>query len=69
MENILKSILEIVRTSRDTRKTPLINYIIGRNKNKKEIFEKQESLEYARKLGHVDSHCAVRKACELQIYL
>ena len=43
---------------------------MGNNKNKKEIFEKeQESPEYARKPGHVDSHCDVRKACELQIYL
>ena len=52
------------------KKTPLINYVISNNKNKEEIFEKeQESLEYARKPGHVDSHCDVRKACELQIYL
>ena len=61
--------LEIARTSHDTKKT-LINYVIDNNINKKEIFEKkQESLEYARKLGHVDSHCDVRKACELLIYL
>ena len=34
------------------------------------MFEKKkEPLEYAGKLGHVDSHCDVRKACELQIYL
>ena len=53
-----------------TQKKTLINYVIDNNKNKKEIFEKkQESLEYARKLGHVDSHCDVRKACELLIYL
>ena len=62
--------LEIARTSHDTKKTPLINYVIGNNKNKEEIFEKkQESLEYARKPGHVGSHCDVRKTCELQIYL
>ena len=60
--------LEIARTSHDTKKTPLINYVIG--KNKEEILEKkQESLEYARKVGHVDSQCDVRKACEFQIYL
>ena len=48
-----------------TQKTPLINYVIGNNKNKEEIFEKeQESLEYTRKPGHVGSHCDVRKACE-----
>ena len=36
----------------------------------RKIFEKkQESLEYAGKLSHVDSHCNVKKACELQIYL
>ena len=53
-----------------TKKTPLINYTIGNKKNKEEIFEKeQESLEYAKKPGHVDSHCDVREACELQIYL
>ena len=59
--------LEIARTSHDTRKTPLINYVIGNNNNnKKKVFEKkQELLEYAGKL----SHCDVRKACELQIYL
>ena len=62
--------LEIARTSHDTKITPLINYIIGNNKNKEEIFErKQESLEYTGKLNQVDSHCNVRKACELQIYL
>ena len=64
----LENNLEIARTSRDTRKIPLINYEIGNNKRK--IFEKkQESLEYAKKLGRVDNHCYVRKACELQIYL
>ena len=53
-----------------TQKTPLINYVISNNKNKEETFEKeQESLEYAGKPGHVDSHCDVKKACELQIYL
>ena len=62
--------LEIARTSHDTKKTPLINYVIDNNKNKQEIFEKeQESLENARKPGREDSHCDVRKACELQIYL
>ena len=61
--------LEIARTSRDTKNT-VNNYIIGNNKKNKEIFEKkQESLEYAGKLRHVDTHCDVRKACELQIYL
>ena len=65
-----KNILKIARTSRDTRKTPLINFVIGSNKKKEKIFEKkQKSLEYARKLGQVDSYCDVRKACELQIYL
>ena len=53
-----------------TQKTSLINYAIGNNRNEEEIFEKkQESLEYATKLGHIDSHCDIRKACELQIYL
>ena len=53
-----------------TQKTPIINYIIGNNKNKEEIFEKeQESLKYARKPDHLDTHCDARKACELQIYL
>ena len=63
-----KNNLEIARTLRDTRKTPLINYVIGSNndnKKKEKIFEKkQESLEYARKLGHVGSDCDVRKAYE-----
>ena len=53
-----------------TQKTPLINYVIGNNKNKEEIFEnEQELLENARKPGHVHSDCDVRKAYELQIYL
>ena len=53
-----------------TQKTPLINYAIGNNNKKEEIFKKkQESLEYAGKRSHVDTHCDVRKACELQIYL
>ena len=66
----LENNLEIARTSRDTGKTPLINYVIGSNKKKEKIFEeKQESLECARKPGHLDSHCDVRKARELQIYL
>ena len=62
--------LEIARTSHDTKKTLLINYTIGSNKEKKKIFEeKQESLEYTGKLSHIDSHCDIRKACESQIYL
>ena len=66
----LENNLEIARTSCDREKTPLINYVIGNNNNKRKIFEKkQESLEYAGKLSHVGSHCDVRKACELQIYL
>ena len=53
-----------------TQKTPKINCVIGNNNNKKGIFEKkQESPENARKPSHVGSHCDVRKACELQIYL
>ena len=32
----LENNLEIARTSRDIGKTPLINYIIGKNNNKKE---------------------------------
>ena len=48
-----------------TQKTSLINYVIDNNNKKEEIFEKkQESLEYAGKINHVDSHCNVRKACE-----
>ena len=44
-----------------TQKTPLINYVIANNKKEEEIFKKkQESLEYAGKLSHVDSHCEVR---------
>ena len=31
---LLENNLEIARTSRDTRKTPLINYVIGNNKKK-----------------------------------
>ena len=43
----LKNNLEIGRTSRDTRKTPLINYLIGSNTKKAKIFgNKRESLEY-----------------------
>ena len=42
----LENNLEIARTSRDTRKTSLINYVIGSNKKKEKIFKKkQESLE------------------------
>ena len=61
----LENDLEIARTSR------LVNYVISNNNNnKRKIFEqKQESLEYAGKLSHVDTHCDVRKVCELQIYL
>ena len=44
----LENNLEIATTSRDTGKTPLINYVIGNNQQKEKIFEKkQESLEYA----------------------
>ena len=46
----LENNLEIARTSRDTGKTPSMNYVIGNNNNKRKIFEKkQESLEYAGK--------------------
>ena len=47
----LENNLEIARTSRDTGKTPLINYVIGNNnKKKRKILEKkQESLEYTGK--------------------
>ena len=38
--------LEIARTSRDTGKTPLINYVIDNNKKRKILEKKQESLEY-----------------------
>ena len=31
--------LEIAKTSRDTRKTPLINYVISSNKKKKNLQE------------------------------
>ena len=66
---MMKNNLEIAKTSYDTRKVTLINYVTG-NKKRRKIFEKkQESLEYDGKLSHVDSHCDVRKACELQIYL
>ena len=59
----LENNLEIARTSRDTGKTPLINYVIGNNIKKEEIFEKkQESLEYTGKLSHVVNHCDIRKA-------
>ena len=45
-----------------TQKNTVINYVIGSNQKKEKIFEKkQESPEYARKLGHVDSHCDVRE--------
>ena len=62
--------LEIARTSRDTRKTSLMNYVIDSNKKKKKSLEKKslESLEYARKLSPVESHFDVKKACRLQIY-
>ena len=42
----LENNLEIARTSRDTGKTPLINYVIGNNKKRKVFEKKQESLEY-----------------------
>ena len=65
---MMENNLEIARTSHDIRKTLLINYVISSNKQK--FFEKkQELLEYAGKLSHVDSHCDVRKTSELQIYL
>ena len=43
--------LENARTSRDTRKTPLVNYVIGNNNNNKGNL--RESPENARKPGHV----------------
>ena len=42
----LENDLETARTSHDTGKTPLINYVIGNNKKRK-IFKKKQSLEYA----------------------
>ena len=63
---MMENNLEIARTSHETRKTLLINYVIGSNKKKKKIFQKkQELLEHAGKPIHVDSHCDVGKACEL----
>ena len=59
--------LEIARTSRDTGKIPLINYVIDNNNTviKRKIFEKkQESLEYTGKFINVDNYCDVRKVCE-----
>ena len=35
----LENNIEIARTSRDTGKTPLINYAIGNNKKKKNLRE------------------------------
>ena len=43
----LENNLEIARTSRDTGKTPLINYVIGNNNNndnKKENLRKEASI-------------------------
>ena len=38
--------VEIARTSHDTGKPPLTNYVIGNDKKKRKIFEKkQEPLE------------------------
>ena len=65
----LENNLEIARTSRDTGKTPLINYVIGNNIKTKIFEKKQESLEYTGKYSDVVNDCNVRKGCELQIYL
>ena len=65
----LENNLEIARTSRDTGKTPSINYLIGNNKERKIFEKKQESPEHIGKLDHVLNHRDVRKSCELQIYL
>ena len=44
---------EIARASRDTGKTPLINFVIDNNKKKRKILEKkQESLEYTGTWSH-----------------
>ena len=58
---------ETARTSRDTEKTPLINWVIGNNKKTKIFEKKQESLEYAG-TNYVDRHCNLTRGCELQIY-
>ena len=63
----LENNLEIARTSRDTGKIPLINYVIGSNKKRKIFEKKQESLEYTG-TSHIVNHCDVRRGCELQIY-
>ena len=38
----LENNLEIAGTSRDTGKPSIINYVIGNNKKKKKIFEKNQ---------------------------
>ena len=49
-----RKIIEKLLEHHMTKKTPLINYVIGNNKNEEEIFEKeQELLENARKPGQV----------------
>ena len=58
----LENNLEIARTSRDTGKTPLINYVIGNNKKRKIFEEKQELPEYTG-TSHVTNHCEVRRGC------
>ena len=40
----LENNLEIARTSRDTGKTPLINYVIGNNNNKMENLRKEARI-------------------------
>ena len=40
----LENILETVRTSRDTGKTPLINDVIGNNNNKKEKLSEEARI-------------------------
>ena len=39
----LENNLEIARTSRGTGKTPLINYLVGNNKKKKNLREKNKN--------------------------
>ena len=64
----LENNLEIARTSRDTGKTPLMNYGIGNNNKKRKIFEKlQESLEYTGTLVTCSTIVTSEKVCELQI--
>ena len=40
----LENNLEIARTSHDTGKTPLINYVIGSNNNKKENLREEARI-------------------------